>query len=179
MRKLSRRGVLAGSTLAGGAAAAAFVVGDPARFASADTTTAPVFGPVLVTPSDQRFPEMVTAYNRRFVGNPQGVVLVSTTDQVKAAVTAAVSAGKRISVRGGGHCYSDFVYNPSVQFVIDLSMMNNVYFDNSRNAFAVEGGALLGEVYPALFRGYGVTLPGGHCPGTGIGGHATGGGHGM
>jgi hypothetical protein len=179
MGKLSRRGVLAGSALAGGAAATAFVVGDPARFALADTTGAPVFGPVIVTPSDQRFPEMVTAYNRRFVGNPQGVVLVSTTDQVKSAVAAAVAAGKRISVRGGGHCYADFVYNPSVQAIIDLSMMNNVYFDSSRNAFAVEGGALLGEVYPTLFRGYGVTLPGGHCPGTGIGGHATGGGHGM
>jgi hypothetical protein len=95
------------------------------------------------------------------------------------AVQAAVSAGQQFSIRGGGHCYADFVYNPAVQMVIDMSMMNGIYFDPSRNAFAIEGGATLGDIYEALYRGWGVTLPGGHCPTTGIGGHATGGGHGM
>jgi hypothetical protein len=143
------------------------------------TTPAATFGPETVRPGDSRFPSLVTAFNRRFSAESATVELVGTTEQVRCAVQAALDAGKHISIRGGGHCYSDFVYNNAVSSVLDLSMMNKVYFDRDRNAFAVEGGAVLGDVYPVLFRGYGVTLPGGHCPGTGIGGHATGGGHGM
>jgi hypothetical protein len=177
----SRRNFVAGSALLGGAVAAEVLYGDRrAAFATTDTSTAnPTFGPVTVDSGDPRYPELVTAFNRRWAGNPASVQLLGSTAQVRAAVAAAAQAGQRISVRGGGHCYANFVYNTSVQSVIDLSMMRRVYFDSNRSAFAVEGGALLGEVYPTLFRGYGVTLPGGHCPGTGIGGHATGGGHGM
>lgn len=36
-----------------------------------------------------------------------------------------------------------------------------VYFDQSRNVFAVEAGTRLGDLYETLFRGYGVTLPAG------------------
>jgi hypothetical protein len=178
MVNLSRRRFVAGSAVLGGVVATDLLTSQPA---AATTVIAPIPTPptITVTASDARYPEMVTAFNRRWVGNPATVKLVGNTNQVLSEVTAAVRAGQRISIRGGGHCYSDFVYNSSVQSVIDLSLMNHVYFDSSRNAFAVEGGALLGEVYPILFRGYGVTLPGGHCPGTGVGGHATGGGHGM
>jgi len=134
---------------------------------------------VTVGPNDPRYTQLVTAFNNRWVASPQSVQLVSTTGQVASAVQGAVTAGQRLSVRGGGHCYANFVYNSQVQTVLDLSMMNQVYFDTSMNAFAVQGGATLGDIYETLYRGYGVTLPGGHCPGTGIGGHATGGGHGM
>jgi hypothetical protein len=143
------------------------------------TTPAATFGPVTIHAGDSRFPSLRTAFNRRFSADSATVQLVGTTEQVRAAVQTAIDEGKLISIRGGGHCYSNFVYNDSVASVLDLSMMDKVYYDRERNAFAVEGGAVLGDVYPALFRGYGVTLPGGHCPGTGIGGHATGGGHGM
>ncbi len=187
MSTISRRSLVKGSALLGGASAvlggsglAQLVSGGVAQAdVLADTTNVPTYGPVTVGPDDPRYSQLVTAFNNRWVGTPGYVQLVSTTDQVQASIQAAANAGKRISVRGGGHCYADFVYNSEVQTVIDLSMMNNVYFDSSRNAFAIEGGAALGDIYETLFRGYGVTLPGGHCPGTGIGGHATGGGHGM
>ncbi|MEY9964905.1 hypothetical protein ABIA33_002947 [Streptacidiphilus sp. MAP12-16] len=179
---ISRRGFVAGSALLGGAGAAQLLSGAPlaaAQTATLQDSVPPAFGPVTVSPSDPRFPQLVTAFNRRWVGSPGSVQLVGTTSQVLAAVAAAAQAGQRISVRGGGHCYANFVYNSSVQTVIDLSLMNKVYFDITRNAFAVEGGARLGDVYEALFRGYGVTLPGGHCPSVGVGGHVTGGGHGL
>src|SRR4051794_26443895 len=181
MGTLTRRSFVAGGAVLGGAVAADLLI-SPQHRAGADEETSPAtpaFGPVTVTPNDARYPEMATAYNRRWTGTPATVQLPGTAKQVKNAVAAAVSAGQRISVRGGGHCYANFVYNSSVQNVIDLSMLNKVYFDPNRSAFCIEGGALLGDIYPQLFRGYGVTLPGGHCPGTGIGGHATGGGHGM
>ncbi len=191
MAAISRRSLVKRAALLGGASALAGggvqLVGDMS--ARADTTPPPTsssgppppppYGPVTVSPSDPRYTQMVTAFNNRWVGSPQSVVLVNTTAQVAAAVQAAVSAGQLLSVRGGGHCYAPFVYNSSVQTVLDLSMMQRVYWDPTMNAFAVEGGANLGDIYETLYRGFGVTLPGGHCPSTGIGGHATGGGHGM
>jgi len=42
--------------------------------------------------------------------------------------------------------------------------MNGVAFDTNMNAFAIQGGATLGDIYETLYRGYGVVLPGGHCP---------------
>jgi hypothetical protein len=180
---MSRRNLIKRSALLGGSAAllsgGAQVIGKQAEAAVVPASPPPVYGPVTVTPTDPRYTQLVTAFNNRWVGSPQTVQLVSTTSQVANAVQAAVNAGQRITVRGGGHCYANFVFNPAVQTVIDLSMMNQVYFDPSMNAFAAQGGATLGDIYETLYRGYGVTLPGGHCPGTGIGGHATGGGHGM
>jgi hypothetical protein len=69
----------------------------------------------------------------------------------------------------------------SVQLVGTTSDVQNAVQTavSAGRQFAVQGGATLGDIYETLYRGYGVTLPGGHCPSTGIGGHATGGGHGM
>jgi len=104
--------------------------------------------------------------------------VVGSSGQVEAAVQEAVRAGRRIAVRSGGHCFEDFVDNPRVRMVIDLSGMTGVSYDPLRAAFAVEAGATLGEVYRRLYLGWGVTLPGGSCPGVGAGGHVAGGGYG-
>jgi hypothetical protein len=135
--------------------------------------------PVTVYPADPRYPELTVGYNQRWTGSPDYVRIVSSTGQVASAVTEAVEAGKRISVVSGGHCLAPFVFNPEVDVVIDLSGLNNVYFDPERNAFAVEGGARLSGVYESLYKKWGVTIPGGMCPTVGIGGHATGGGLGF
>ena len=180
MSGLSRRRFVAGSALLGGAG----ILGAGTAVAAPDEGTtpgpmAPTFGPVVVTPSDARYPELTTAFNRRWQGKPDSVQLVGSTEQVALAVGLAIYNNQRVAVRSGGHCYADFVYNNQAQVVIDLSLMNAVYFDSARNAFAVEAGTRLGDMYEALFRGYGVTLPGGHCPSVCVGGHVTGGGHGL
>jgi FAD binding domain/Berberine and berberine like len=82
-------------------------------------------------------------------------------------------------VRSGGHCLDALVDNPQVQAVIDLSEMRAVDFDQQLNAFVVEPGATLGEIYRRLYYGWGVTLPGGVCPDVGAGGHVLGGGFGA
>ncbi|MFD0974028.1 FAD-binding protein [Plantactinospora endophytica] len=139
----------------------------------------PTFGPASVTQSDPRYAELVVGNNQRWVARPESVRLVGSTDQVVAVVQEAVNAGKRVSIRGGGHCFADFVYNMDTKIIIDMSMMDKVYFDSTRKAFVVEGGALLGNVKNALYKGWNVTLPAGICLDVGIGGHATGGGYGM
>ncbi|MEJ3746436.1 FAD-binding protein [Actinomycetes bacterium KLBMP 9797] len=136
------------------------------------------FGPVTVTPDDVRYDSLLRGNNHRFVARPDYVRLLQSTDQVERAVAEAVRAGKRIAVRSGGHCFEGFVSDPAVRVLIDMSEMTSVYFDRRRNAFAVEPGATLGQVYRTLFKGWGVTIPGGGCPGVGAGGHFAGGGYG-
>lgn len=121
------------------------------------------FRTVEVTPADRRYPDLVRGLNQRWVGNPEAVYLVSTTPQVVDVVQRAVRMGERISVHSGGHCFEDFVFNPSVQVVVDMSEFNEVYFDRARNAFAVEAGARLLDVYEKLYRLWGITLPAGVC----------------
>ncbi|GGR92584.1 MULTISPECIES: FAD-dependent oxidoreductase [Streptomyces] len=183
MAELTRRRF----TLAGlGAAATGVVVGGegtPARAAAADATDGTAqssFGPVTVKSTDRRYQDLlVRGYNRRFTGNPDYVRLVGSTAQVVQAVNEAVAAGKRVTVRGGGHCLEDFVDDPDVKVVIDLSEMRSVSFDSAMNAFVIQGGAILSQVYRTLDLGWGVTIPGGSCPPVGVGGHITGGGYGV
>lgn len=137
------------------------------------------FGPVTVTSDDRRYPELVVGFNRRWGAKPESVRLVGSAEQVEKVVREAVRTGKRISVRSGGHCYADLTYHAEAEIIIDLSLMDGIHYDPHRRAFAVESGAQLGHIYETLFRGWGVTLPGGVCPSVGIGGHATGGGHGL
>jgi hypothetical protein len=135
-------------------------------------------GSATVTPDDVRYDSLLRGNNHRFVGRPDYVRLARSTEDVVLAVGAAVRAGKRIAVRSGGHCFEGFVADPDVQVLVDLSELTSVYFDRSRRAFAVEPGATLGHVYRTLFKGWGVTIPGGGCPEVGAGGHFLGGGYG-
>jgi hypothetical protein len=137
------------------------------------------FGPVIVGPTNPRYRELVVGHNQRWVASPDSVHLVGTTNQVCQAVQEAIRTGKQISVRSGGHCYADFTYNSETQLIVDLSLMDQIYYDPQRKAFAIESGAQLGRIYEVLFRGWGVTIPGGVCPNVCMGGHAAGGGHGL
>ncbi|MGO4428034.1 FAD-binding oxidoreductase, partial [Streptomyces sp. MCAF7] len=114
----------------------------------------------------------------RFRGRPDHVYLVGSTEHVVRTVREAVRSGARLAVRSGGHCFEDFVDNPDVKAVIDMSPMADVSFDERRRAFAVEAGATLGEVYRKLYLGWGVTLPAGYHAEVGAGGHVPGGGYG-
>ncbi|MFC0106114.1 FAD-binding oxidoreductase [Kibdelosporangium aridum] len=135
---------------------------------------------VEIKPDDRRYADLqMRGYNRRFVGTPDSVYLVSDTQQVVDVVNQAVRDGKRIAVRSGGHCAEGLIDDPAVEAVIDLSMMDGVGYDADMRAFVVQGGVKLGRLYEVLDMGWGVTLPGGSCPGVGVGGHVTGGGNGV
>jgi hypothetical protein len=140
---------------------------------------APSLGPVVVGPNDSRYSELIVGHNRRWVATPDSVYLARTTNEVHSAVQEAIRSRKRVSIRSGGHCYADFVYNSSTQLIIDLSLMDKIYCDPERKAFAIESGAQLGRIYETLYKGWNVTIPGGVCPTVAMGGHASGGGHGL
>lgn len=144
--------------------------------AAAGTTAGPA---ATIGPADARYADLTKGNNYRFAGSPDYVRLVTSADQVQAAVGDAVRANRQIAVRSGGHCLEGFVTDPAVKAVLDLSQMSAVYYDAARHAFAVEAGASLGKVYETLFKQWGVTVPGGVCPQVGAGGHICGGGYGA
>ncbi|WBP91540.1 FAD-dependent oxidoreductase [Kitasatospora cathayae] len=160
-------GVAAASPATGGEAAAAGTA-QPAPFPATS-----------VRPADARYPDLVRGMNQRWSARPDSVRLVADTEQVRDAVQQALDAGQRLTVRSGGHCYEDFVYNDAVKTVIDLSEMTEVRYDEQRRAFEVQAGATLTHVYERLYKAYGVIAPGGVCYSVGVGGHVSGGGWGM
>ncbi|ARZ71581.1 FAD-linked oxidase [Streptomyces albireticuli] len=178
---LNRRTILTGTAAAAGAAGASALGAGPAATAvAAPAAGAGPTGPaVAVLPDDPRYAALTVGNNTRWTARPESVRLARTTEQVVQVVQEAVRGGKRLSVRGGGHCYADFVFHPDVRIVLDMSAMDQVSYDASRKAFAVEAGASLLHVYESLHRGWGVGLPGGSCYSVGVGGHISGGGYGM
>jgi FAD/FMN-containing dehydrogenase len=175
MSGLSRRGLLAG--------AGAALVGGTTVGTTVGTATAAGTGtgraPVAVLPGDPRYPELVVGNNQRWVGTPDEIRLPRTTEEVVRAVDDAVRAGARIAVRSGGHCYEDFVANPDVRIVLDLSGLRDVRYDEEHRAFSIGPGATLLQAYEALYENWGVTIPGGTCYSVGVGGHVVGGGYGL
>ncbi|MEO3876016.1 FAD-binding protein [Nonomuraea sp. B12E4] len=179
---VSRRGLLAGAGAAAVTMAGTVACTGATGTWGADTTwaesDAAIFGPVTVRPGDVRYDNLLRGNNFRFAGRPDEIRVVGSTDQVVRAVSEAVRSGRRVAVRSGGHCYESFTADPAVKVLLDLSPMEAVGYDPARRAFSVRPGATLGHVYRTLFKGWGVTIPGGACPGVGAGGHIAGGGYG-
>lgn len=182
-KKSDRRSFLSATAgLAAGATALPLLgagVADASSTGVAESKSAGNFGPFTIPPDDPRYGELITGDNQRWVGSPDYIQMVGSTQQVIDAVQVAVSAGRRVAVRSGGHCYEDFVAHPDVRVVIDMSGMNTVSYDPDMQAFAIEPGARLLDLYETLYKGWGVTIPGGRCHSVGAGGHICGGGDGL
>lgn len=176
MSVLGRRGFMVGAVGSGAAlVGSAGVAGGNPKVPGVDGDP----GSVLVDPGDARYGALSRGANQRWVGSPKHIRLARCTADVVAAVQDAVRSSARLSVRSGGHCFESFVDDRTVRVLIDLSGMKRIYYDRRRSAFAVEPGAVLGEVYEQLFKGWGVTIPAGTCLPVGIGGHIAGGGYGV
>ncbi|MDA0633251.1 FAD-binding protein [Nonomuraea sp. MCN248] len=174
MSEVTRRAFIGAGAAVGGGAVAGGVAGGLAPPGREE----PPLGPVVVRPGDPRYEDLaVRRTNERFRHEPEYFCLATTTEQVVQAVQDAVRAGRRVTVRSGGHCYENFV-GDGAQVVIDLCEMSGVSFDRKRGAFAIEAGATLMSAYRTLYLGWGVTVPGGQCGGVAAGGHIAGGGYG-
>ncbi|WP_394941562.1 FAD-dependent oxidoreductase [Psychromicrobium sp. YIM B11713] len=174
----SRRGLLA---TGGITALLAATTATPAQAEPATSIPRPSTGSMVtkVVPGDPRFQGLRTGNNQRFKATPDYVRLITDTKDAVNAVQEAVNRNKRVSIRGGGHCFEDFVCNPAIEVILDTSPLNRIYFDPQMKAFAVEPGARLINVYETLANNWGVTIPGGICYSVGVGGHIAGGGYGL
>ncbi|HTW85192.1 MAG TPA: FAD-binding oxidoreductase [Candidatus Sulfotelmatobacter sp.] len=134
----------------------------------------------VVWPSDPRYAALRTGFNQRWSGTPAYIGLCATPADVRDAVQTALDAGKRVTARGGGHCYEGFVSDNPDGVIVDLSPLHDVYRDPVMGgAYCVEGGCTLWNVYLTLYKQFGVTIPGGSCYSVGAGGHVCGGGYGL
>ncbi|QES47509.1 FAD-linked oxidase [Streptomyces venezuelae] len=166
-------GVAAGTVLGAGPAAATTAAATTAAGAAAATDTATYIGK-----DSPQYGDLTRGVNQRWTGTPEWVCVPHSTAQVVAAVQKALDSGKRPSVRGGGHCFEDFVDNADVRALIDLSALDTITYDGARRAISVGAGATLGEINEQLFKRWGIAIPGGSCPTVGVGGHVSGGGYG-
>ncbi|MEU8223971.1 BBE domain-containing protein [Kribbella sp. NPDC048915] len=171
---VSRRGLLAGTAAVATTAATA-----GHAFAAPAAASAPPVSGAKIGPNDARYQDLVLrGQNRRFVAKPDYVRVIQSAADAVAAVQEAVRSGKRIAVRGGGHCFEDFVDHGDVEVLLDLSTYDEVTWDPKYRAFSIGAGATLETVYKELFYNWGVTVPGGGCLSVGVGGHFCGGGYG-
>jgi len=165
---------------------AAAITGATAGLVSAGTPSYSAIPPdrmldpnVVIGPNDPRYAElMLRSFNPRFVSTPDTIWLPYSPEQVERAVSQAVGRGQRITVRSGGHALDNLVGDPAFRVLVDVSRMNQTYYDPVMKAFAVESGATLAQAYEALYLGWKVTIPAGVCPPVGVGGHIAGGGYG-
>jgi FAD/FMN-containing dehydrogenase len=131
---------------------------------------------------DPRYEALVQGHNLRFPESaalaPARIVICTTAAQVKQALQDAINDGVRPTVRSGGHCYENFTVNNPGGVLLDLSLLNAVRRDSETGEYCVPPGAVLGDIYQALYKRNGVTLPGGNCYSVGAGGHISGGGYG-
>jgi hypothetical protein len=135
---------------------------------------------VRIGPDDPRYLAVIEKrFNKRFIAKPDYVRLASSTDDVVSAVEEAVSEGRRLVVTSGGHCLENFVSDPDVRVIIDISPMKRIYFDEEMRAVAVQAGATVGETFRTLFDKWGVVIPLGEYPEIGMGGHVAGGAFGF
>src|SRR5207247_11165934 len=114
---------------------------------------------IKIGPDDPRYLTVVgKRFNKLFRASPDYVRLVSSTDEVVAAVAEAVREGRRLAVTSGGHCLEGFVSDPNVRVILDVSPMKRIDYDGERGAVAVEGGATVGEKVRALVERWEVVI---------------------
>jgi hypothetical protein len=135
-----------------------------------------------VTRNDSLYPALNRGRNARFPYTDAEAVsrveLCETAEDVADALRRAVDAGLRPTVRAGAHCYEDFVVNNPNGVLIDVRKLSQISAAPG-GGYQVGPGAVLGEIYSALFEQAGLNLPLGSCYTVGAGGHITGGGYGL
>ena len=136
---------------------------------------------LVLEPDSPSFESLTQGFNGRWSApNARRIYLPLTEAGVESATHQILQDGhgRAFKVRGGAHCYEDFVFNPDVEAILDMSLLNTVGFDPERGVFFAQGGANNFDLQYALIR-FGKTLPGGSCPTVGLGGHVCGGGYGV
>ncbi|HEY9137391.1 MAG TPA: FAD-binding protein, partial [Terriglobus sp.] len=135
-----------------------------------------------VVRGDSSYPDLKRGRNARFPRNDADAVaridLCETADDVALSLQRAINSGVRPTVRSGGHCYEDFFVNNPGGVIIDVSKLNQIA-PAPGGGYQVGPGAVLGEIYTALYEQGGVNLPLGSCYTVGAGGHISGGGYGL
>ena len=136
-----------------------------------------------ITGDDPRYDTLKKSRNLRWPGDASeaaySIELCQSAADVAAALERTVNAGRRPTLRSGGHCYEDFVVNNPGGSILDLSLLTTSRLPGDGDRYRISAGKQLGDVYIDLFKRYGLTIPAGSCYTVGSGGHISGGGYGL
>ncbi|XP_028958856.1 berberine bridge enzyme-like 14 [Malus domestica] len=142
----------------------------------------------LFTPKSASFSSILQSYvrNLRFmtptIPKPMVIIAAKHESHVQATVTCAKTLGLEIRIRSGGHDYEgvSYVSRDAKDFILlDMFNLRSIYVDLADESAWVQSGAILGEIFYAIFKKSKYhAFPAGVCPTIGAGGHFTGGGYG-
>lgn len=131
----------------------------------------------VIWPGDPAYEEARQTFNTRFARFPAVIVVCSDVADVQNAVRWARQQGIPLCARSGGHSYEAFSTLDDA-LVVDVGGLTDVVVDAARGEAVVGAGVRMLDLYRRLGE-YGVTIPGGTCPGVGIAGLTLGGGIGF
>jgi len=139
---------------------------------------------ISIGKADSRYPLLDQGHNLRWPTSaseaPDSIELCENAEDVVSVLQRTIDAGRRPTIRSGGHCYEDFTVNNPAGTIIDVSLLSASRTPLPQGAkYPVSAGGRLGDVYLDLFKRFNVTLPGGSCTTVGAGGHISGGGFGV
>ncbi|CAH9075004.1 unnamed protein product [Cuscuta epithymum] len=122
-------------------------------------------------------------FNTSDTPKPLIIVTPRTESEVQAVIRCAKDQDLQVRVRGGGHDFEGLSHTSFFgnQFLIlDLVNFKNITVDPAKKTAWVGGGSTLGELYYRISeKSRNLGFPAGLCPSVGVGGHISGGGHGM
>ncbi len=134
---------------------------------------------IVIEKEDPRYKALGTSRNLRWPASAGEIELCDNAGEAATALQRIVDAGRRPTVRSGGHCYEDFVVNNPDGSLLDLSLLTASHVPGDPYRYRISPGKQLGDVYLDLYKRYGVTIPAGTCYSVGSGGHIAGGGYGL
>ena len=146
-------------------------------------TMTPVKCLKVIKQSPQYF-GLIQGFNMRFDANNCEVIYLPTDNrEVIDALTEILHNPhylNNFSIKGGGHCFENFVFNENIHAIIDLSLMRKVSeVSESEHIYSAEAGGSIWSLVEELYRKFGLVIPSGSCYSVGLGGHICGGGYGL
>ena len=131
----------------------------------------------MILPADPHYDEARKVYNAMIDKCPALIARCRDVADVINAVNFGRDNGLTVAVRGGGH-NGPGLGTCDNGLVIDLSPMHGIRVDPSNQTVRVEGGSLWRDVDHATHP-FGLAVPSGIIPSTGVGGLTLGGGTGY
>jgi FAD/FMN-containing dehydrogenase len=135
------------------------------------------FGGQLLTPDEAGYDEARKVFNAMIDRRPALIARCAGVSDVMAALRIAREHDLRVAIRGGGHAVSGHgVCDDGL--VIDVSPMKGVRVDPATRTVHAQAGLTWGELDRET-QAFGLAVPGGRVPGTGVAGLTLGGGSGW
>ncbi len=131
----------------------------------------------IVWPTDPEYDRARQEFNRAIDEYPLVIVYCENNQDVVNAILWAKKNKIGLRIRSGGHNYEGFSIGTG-KVVIDMTFMNAVSVDTSKDIVTVQAGTRLGKLYKIISK-YGYAFPGGTCPTVAISGLVLGGGVGL